>query len=165
MAHICVISSSCTTISPTAKNIKRRITESLIKMSCLLHKQEKRMAHVTSEVQVAAVAKCGHQYHGAVPPVSSFAQQTPHTDGESFSCDKPFLHTAACLGTRWRLRVACLDSCHKGCLAQAAPTIWLLFCSFCVDCTGREYSRHYTRIHKSLKYSFSSGSITSQKDE
>ena len=41
--------------------IKQRIAESLIKMSCLLHKQEKGMAHVTSEVQVAVVAKCGHQ--------------------------------------------------------------------------------------------------------
>ena len=134
-------------------------------MSCLLHKQEKGMAHVTSEVRVAAVAKCGHQYHGAVPPVSSFAQQTPHTDGESFSCDKPFLHTAACLGTLWRLRVACLDSCHKGCLAQAAPTIWLLFCSFCVDCTGREYSRHYARRHQKLEIFFLFWMDTDNKSE
>ena len=31
---------------------------------------------------------------------------------------------------------------------RSATTLWLLCCSFCADCTGREYSRHQTRTHK-----------------
>ena len=44
--------------------------------------------------------------------------------------------------------------------------VWLLFCSFCVNRTWREHSRHWTRTHKNCKDSFSSGSIltTSQQD-
>ena len=39
------------------------------------------------------------------------------------------------------------SSCHN---QRSAATLWLLFCSFRVDCTWRTYRRHKTRTHKTV---------------